>query len=95
MGGRGGGQEQRLRLGPEPKGPWRELEQPGEDAERMILCPPVAGVDLGGCVLALPKPGPICSLLQEATRAQVPLRLQQPTPRNQRSMSSAEFTQKP
>ena len=46
--------EQRLRLDQEPRGPWRELEQPGEDAERMIFVPIIRWKDSEDASLAPP-----------------------------------------
>ena len=87
--------EQRLRLDQEPRGPWREPEQPGEDAERMIFVPIIRWKDSEDASLAPPP-----SRAQSARQGRRPCvprspKAQQPIPRNQRSMSSAEFTQKP
>ncbi|KAB0358351.1 hypothetical protein FD754_002507 [Muntiacus muntjak] len=86
--------QQQLRLDQEPKGPWRELEKPREDAE-MIFVPISRWRDLEDASLA-PPPSRAQSARQ-GRRPRVPRspKTQQPTPRNQRSMSSAEFTQKP
>ncbi|XP_058414303.1 protein FAM186B [Diceros bicornis minor] len=89
-------QQQRLgQPGKEHGKPWREPEQPREDVERMIFMTTSGWRDLEKASLAPPP-----SRAQSARQGRRP-RLprspdtQQPSPGSQRTMSSANFTQKP
>ncbi|XP_036723339.1 protein FAM186B [Balaenoptera musculus] len=79
----------------EHRGPWRGPEQTGEDVERMGFMPTSRWRDLEEASLA-PPPSRAQSAHQ-GRRPHLPRspKTQQPAPRNQRTMSSAKFTQKP
>ncbi|XP_032348660.1 protein FAM186B isoform X1 [Camelus ferus] len=87
--------KQQQKLDQEQGGPWREPGQPREEAERMIFMPTSRWRALEE---ALPAPPP--SRAQSAQQDRRPhlsrsTKTQQPVPRNQKTMSSTEFTQKP
>ncbi|XP_057557294.1 protein FAM186B [Hippopotamus amphibius kiboko] len=86
--------EQQQRLNQEQGGPWRELEQTREDVERIIFMPTSQWRDLEEASLA-PPPSRAQSAGQGRPHLPRSPKTQQPAPRNQRTMSSAEFTQKP
>lgn len=83
------------RLAQEQGGPWRGPERTGGDVERMGFVPTSRWRDLEEASLAPPQ-----SQAQSAHQRRRPHlprspKTQQPAPGNQRTMSSAEFTQKP
>ncbi|XP_001492200.2 protein FAM186B isoform X1 [Equus przewalskii] len=89
-------QQQRLgQPGKEHRHPWREPEQPGEDGERMIFMTTSRWRDLEKSSLA-PPPSRTQSAHQ-GRRPHLPRSpdTQQPSPGNQRTVSSATLTQKP
>ncbi|XP_023391269.1 protein FAM186B isoform X1 [Pteropus vampyrus] len=89
-------QQQRLTQPEKEEGsPRRETEQPRKDAERMIFVTTSRWRDLEKASLA-PPPSRVQSARQ-GRRPRLPRspNTQQPIPRTQRTMSSADFTQKP
>uniref|UniRef100_A0A8C3X8R1 Family with sequence similarity 186 member B n=1 Tax=Catagonus wagneri TaxID=51154 RepID=A0A8C3X8R1_9CETA len=87
--------ERQRRLDQEQGRPRREPERPEEDAEKMIFMPASQWGGLEEASLAPPRRR--AQSAHQGRRPHLPRspKTQQPLPRNQRTVSSAKFTQKP